>query len=147
MPLIGVFLRFSPSDDHTLIGHSVSDEAAFKGQKVMFVELVAYVLHTPETDEEQRWQEQEYYRKFRQLAVAIVKNHHGRPHWAKNETVVFQEARNDDAAYRARLHQFHCFVHRFDPANRLGNEFTAAVGLTPTQSEREKLGDCALPPE
>jgi hypothetical protein len=74
-----------------------------------------------------------------------VKHHHGRPHWAKNDTAVFQEARKDDAAYGERLHQFHCFVHKFDPSNRMGNEFTVQVGLTPSQSEREKLNDCVLP--
>ena len=73
-----------------------------------------------------------------------MKNHHGRPHWAKNDTAVFQEERDDDAAYRERLDQFHCYVHRYDPNNRFGNDFTAQVGLTPTQSEREKLGDCGL---
>ncbi|MCU1279377.1 MAG: FAD-dependent oxidoreductase, partial [bacterium] len=145
MPLIGAFLRFSPLEDHTLIGHSVTDGAAFKDQKVMFLELVVYILHAPEEPHEAWKQEHEYYAKYRELALELVKYHHGRPHWAKNETPLFVEARNDDAAYRERLHQFHCFVHRFDPDNRFGNAFTAQVGLTPTQSEREKLGDCALP--
>jgi D-arabinono-1,4-lactone oxidase/FAD binding domain-containing protein len=147
MPLIGAFLRFSPIDDHTLIGHSVTDGAAFKDQKVMFLELVVYILHTPEDAREAYKQEHQYYGLYRELALQIVKYHHGRPHWAKNETPLFQEARNDDAAYRDRLHQFHCFVHHFDPNNRFGNDFTAEVGLTPTQSEREQLTDCLLPPE
>jgi hypothetical protein len=145
MPLIGAFLRFSPVDDHTLVGHSVTDDAAFKGQKVMFLELVVYVLHTPEDKQEAWAQEHHYYGLYRELALQLVKYHHGRPHWAKNETALFQEARNDDAAYRARLHQFQCFVHHYDPANRFGNAFTAEVGLTPSQSEREHLDDCVLP--
>ncbi len=144
MPLIGAFLRFSPEDDHTLIGHSVTDEAAFKGQKVMFLEFVVYVLHTPANDREALKQEHDYYSLYRELALEIVKYHHGRPHWAKNDTQVFQEAHNDDAAYRDRLKQFQCFVHHYDPNNRFGNDFTAEVGLTPTQSEREKLGDCGI---
>ena len=145
MPLIGAFLRFSPVDDHTLVGHSVTDDAAFKDQKVMFLEFVVYVLHTPETAAEAAEQEHHYYGLYRELALELVKYHHGRPHWAKNETLLFQEARNDDAAYRARLHQFQCFVNHYDPDNRFGNAFTAEVGLTPSQSEREKLGDCVLP--
>jgi len=145
MPLIGAFLRFSPVDDHTLVGHSVTDEAAFKDQKVMFLEFVVYVLHTPEDKQEAWRQEHHYYGLYRDLALQIVKYHHGRPHWAKNETPLFQEARNDDAAYRARLHQFQCFVHHYDPNNRFGNAFTAEVGLTPSQSEREHLDDCVLP--
>jgi hypothetical protein len=147
MPLIGAFLRFSPLDDHTLVGHSVTDGAAFKDQKVMFLEFVVYILHTPEEKREAWKQEHDYYAKYRELALELVRHHHGRPHWGKNETVVFQEAHDDDAAYRERLHQFHCFVHRYDPNNHFGNAFTAEVGLTPTQSEREKLGDCALPAE
>jgi hypothetical protein len=147
MPLIGAFLRFSPVDDHTLIGHSVTDKAAFRDQKVMFLEFVVYVLHTPEEPREAWRQEHLYYALYRELALQLVKYHHGRPHWGKNETPLFIEARVDDAAYRERLHQFHCFVHRYDPDNRFGNAFTAEVGLTPTQSEREKLGDCALPVE
>lgn len=145
MPLIGAFLRFSPEDDHTLIGHSVTDDAAFKGQKVMFLEFVVYVLHTP-ADKEEAWrQEHHYYSLYRQLALQLVKYHHGRPHWAKNETPLFQEVRNDDAAYRGRLHQFQCFVSHYDPNNRFGNTFSAAVGLTPSQSEREHLDDCVMP--
>jgi hypothetical protein len=145
MPLIGAFLRFSPVEDHTLVGHSVTDGAAFKDQKVMFLEFVVYILHTPEEPQEAWRQEHKYYALYRELALELVKYHHGRPHWAKNETAIFQEARKDDAAYRERLHQFHCFVHRYDPNNRFGNTFSAEVGLTPTQSEREKLSDCALP--
>lgn len=145
MPLIGAFLRFSPIDDHTLIGHSVTDDAAFKGQKVMFLEFVVYVLHTAANEREAKQQEHDYYSLYRELALELVKYHHGRPHWAKNDTPLFQEARKDDAAYRARLAQFQCFVKKFDPENRFGNDFSAEVGLTPTQSEREKLGDCGIP--
>jgi len=144
MPLIGAFLRFSPENEYTLVGHSTTDAAAFKGQKVMFLEFVVYVLHTPENAREAYEQDHNYYQLYRELALEIVKNHHGRPHWAKNDTAVFQEARRDDAAYRERLDQFHCYVNRYDPSNRFGNDFTAQVGLTPTQSEREKLGDCGL---
>ncbi len=149
MPLIGAFLRFSPTDDHTLIGHSVSDDGAFKDQKVMFLEFVVYVLHTPGKDEtaEKAWQDDHYYRLYRDLALEIVKYHHGRPHWAKNETAVFQEAYKDDALYQGRLRQFQCFVHRYDPNNRFGNAFSAEVGLTPSQSDLEKLGDCSVPDE
>jgi hypothetical protein len=147
MPLIGAFLRFSPIDDHTLIGHSVTDDAAYKGQKVMFLEMVVYVLHAPENPVEAYRQERDYYSKYRELARLLVQYHHGRPHWAKNETSLFQEVQQDDPAYRARLHQFQCFVHRFDPDNRFGNDFTAAVGLTPSQSQIEQLTDCVLPEE
>ncbi|HEY2747914.1 MAG TPA: FAD-binding protein [Polyangia bacterium] len=147
MPLIGAFLRFSPENQDTLIGHSVSDEGAFKGQKVMFLEFVVYVLHTPADQREALKQERDYYSLYRELALELVKYHHGRPHWAKNDTQLFQEARNDDAAYRDRLSQFQCFVHHYDPNNRFGNDFSAEVGLTPTQAESEKLGDCGIPAE
>jgi hypothetical protein len=138
MPLIGAFLRFSPVNGDTLIGHSTTDEGAFKGQKVMFLEFVVYVLHTPEDPREAWKQKKGYYDLYRELALEIVRDFHGRPHWAKNETAVFQEVRKDDAAYRERLGEFQCFVGKYDPANRFGNAFTAAVGLTPTQSEREE---------
>jgi len=138
MPLIGAFLRFSPVNGDTLIGHSTTDEAGFKGQKVMFLEFVVYVLHTPEDAGEAARQKRDYYDLYRELALLIVKHHKGRPHWAKNETAVFQEVRKDDAAYRERLREFQCFVGKYDPENRFGNAFTAAVGLTPTQKEREE---------
>jgi hypothetical protein len=145
MPLVGVFLRFSPNDDHTLIGHSVTDDGAFKGQKVMFLEFVVYVLHTPENAREAAQQQRDYYSPYLELARQIVQHHHGRPHWAKNDTSLFQEVRRDDAAYAARLHQFQCFVHHFDPSNRFGNDFSAQVGLTPTQSELDQMSDCVIP--
>jgi hypothetical protein len=141
MPLIGAFLRFSPVDDHTLIGHSVTDNEAFKNQKVMFLEFVVYVLHEPETAEEKWKQEHEYYAKYRELAMQIVEHHHGRPHWAKNETPVFEKHLAVDAAYNDRLRRFQCWVHRYDPENRFGNAFTSRVGLTPRQSTR--YDECA----
>jgi FAD binding domain/D-arabinono-1,4-lactone oxidase len=133
MPLIGVFLRFSRPDDNTLVGHSVADDEAFKQQKVMFLEFVVYVLHEPETPEERAQQERDYYAKYRELAMQIVEHHHGRPHWGKNQIPLFVRHREVDAAYRARLHKFHCWVHELDPQNRFGNDFTARVGLTPAQ--------------
>ena len=140
MPMIGVFLRFSPVDDSTWIGHSVTDDAAFKGQKVMFLEFVVYVLHEPETDEEQAQQEKEYYGKYRELAKQIVEHHHGRPHWAKNDTPVFETHRDLDTAYQERLRKFQCWVHKYDPDNRFANGFTSRVGLTPRQSTN--YGEC-----
>jgi hypothetical protein len=140
MPLIGVFLRFSPIDESTLVGHSVTDDKAFKGEKVMFLEFVVYVLHEPETDRERAYQEREYYRKYRELALQIVEHHHGRPHWAKNETPVFEKHRDLDAAYGERLRKFQCWVHKYDPENRFANGFTSRVGLTPRQSTN--YADC-----
>ncbi|HEY1585490.1 MAG TPA: D-arabinono-1,4-lactone oxidase, partial [Polyangia bacterium] len=97
---------------------------------------------TPEDPREQSKQAK-YYAAYRELALQLVKYHHGRPHWGKNDTPVFVEAHNDDEAYRARLHQFQCFVRRYDPENRFGNAFTAEVGLTPSQNER--FDDCVMP--
>jgi len=146
MPLIGAFLRFSPENEATLVGHSVTDGAAWKGQKVMFLEFVVYVLHRGEDESERQKQAREYYDLYRELALSIVKHHHGRPHWGKNETALFQEAKKDDAGVAARLKQFHCFVQAYDPKNRFGNTFTAATGLTPAQGEREGLkASCVLP--
>ena len=148
MPLIGVFLRFSPVDDHTLVGHSVTDRAAFAGQKVMFVEFVVYVLHTPEDGRERWWQEHKYYSKYRALAMALVQDFHGRPHWAKNQTPVFVLHKNVDAAYRDRLHRFHCWVRHYDPHDRFANDFTRKVGLTPPEATAAQTwSDCATPPD
>ncbi len=142
MPLIGAFLRFSPSDDSTLIAHSVTDDAAFKGQKVMFLEFVAYVLHQGETPEERAHQEQHYYKLYRDLGLQIVQNHHGRPHWGKNQLPLFQLHKEIDPAYAARLKKFHCWVRELDPDNRFANEFSRTIDLTPpgARSESEPSG-------
>ncbi|MDB4966389.1 MAG: FAD-dependent oxidoreductase [Myxococcales bacterium] len=141
MPLIGAFLRFSPVDGTTLIGHSVTDEQAFKGEKVMFLEFVVYVLHEPETERERAQQERDYYGKYRELAMQLVEYHHGRPHWAKNQTELFAKHREVDLAYAERLKKFQCWVHKYDPDNRFANAFTSRVGLTPRQST--SYADCA----
>ena len=148
MPLIGLFLRFSPENAATLVGHSTTDDGAWKGQKVMFLEFVVYVLHQGETEWERQKQAREYYDLYRELALLMVEHHHGRPHWAKNETALFQEAKKDDAGVKERLRQFGCFVVAYDPKNRFGNVFTAETGLTPTQGEREAMKGgkgCELP--
>lgn len=145
MPLIGAFLRFSPVDDSTLIAHSVTDDGWFKGQKVMFLEFVVYVLHEPESDEERQKQESDYYAKYRQLAIDLVEKFHGRPHWAKNQVPVFQVHKEEDKLYQARLKEFHCFVRQNDPDGRFSNEFTDTVGLTAprsTHATEEKVEDC-----
>lgn len=145
MPLIGAFLRFSPVEDHTLIGHSVTDEGAWKNQKVMFLEFVVYVLHTPAPDDkrEQSWQEHHYYGKYRELALQLIEHDHARPHWGKNQTPLFVLHKEVDTAYAARLHEFHCWVRKLDPDNRFANDFTRKVGLTPPQaSTPTKWDDC-----
>ena len=145
MPLIGVFLRFSPVDRSTLVAHSVSDAGWFKNQKVMFLEFVVYVLHEPETAEEREQQERDYYAKYRQLAIDLVQKHHARPHWGKNQIPVFQVHKEEDRLYQARLREFHCWVRKADPEDRFGNEFTRIVGLTAPARQRpddETLEDC-----
>jgi FAD binding domain-containing protein/D-arabinono-1,4-lactone oxidase len=146
MPLIGAFLRFSPVDESTLIGHSTTDRGWFRGEKVMFLEFVVYVLHEPEDDEERAKQESDYYAKYRQLAADLVQKFHGRPHWAKNQVPVFKIHKEEDKLYAARLKEFHCFVRAADPDNRFGNDFTDAVGLTAprraTGGSEERVEDC-----
>jgi hypothetical protein len=131
MPLIGLFLRFSPVDDNTLIGHSVTDDRAFKDQKVMFLEFVVYVLQPGENEEEWQRQESEYYKKYRDLALQLVQYHHGRPHWGKNQVPVFQLHKELDERYRQRLQEFHCWVREYDPEQRFANQFSRTVDLTP----------------
>jgi hypothetical protein len=131
MPLIGAFLRFSPVDDSTLVAHSVTDDAAFKGQKVMFLEFVVYVLHQGETAQERAHQEKHYYKLYRDLGLQLIQYHHGRPHWGKNQIPLFQLHKEIDSQYAARLQKFHCWVRELDPDNRFANEFSRTVDLTP----------------
>lgn len=145
LPLIGAFLRFSPVDESTLIGHSVTDRGWFAGDKVMFLEFVVYVLHEAEDEAERARQETEYYARYRQLAVDLVQKFHGRPHWAKNQVPVFKIHKEEDKLYAARLKEFHCFARAADPQNRFANDFSDAVGLTPpraTGGSEEKVEDC-----
>jgi FAD binding domain/D-arabinono-1,4-lactone oxidase len=134
MPLIGAFLRFSPVDDTTLVAHSVTDDAAFKGQKVMFLEFVVYVLHQGETEKERAQQEKHYYKLYRDLGLQMVQYHHGRPHWGKNQIPLFQLHKEVDSQYAARLRKFHCWVRELDPDNRFANEFSRTVDLTPPRA-------------
>jgi hypothetical protein len=88
-------------------------------------------LHQGETAEERARQEKHYYKLYRDLGLQIIQNHHGRPHWGKNQLPLFQLHKEIDSAYAARLKKFHCWVRDFDPDNRFANEFSRTIDLTP----------------
>jgi FAD/FMN-containing dehydrogenase len=126
MPLTGVFLRFSRADAATLIGHATADDAEFPpGAGVMFVELVAHrpdgAIATP-TDP--------YFAPYWAATLALIEDHHGRAHWAKNQRDLFVTQRQVDPAFAVRVDQFRALVSPFDPTHRFADDFTDAVGLS-----------------
>lgn len=126
LPLIGVFLRFSPREDSTLIGHSVSDEGAFKDGGVMFLEFVAYVpKDKPPTAAEP------YYLPYRELARRLLDApFYGRAHWGKNEADLFVVQRERNPLYKARLEKFRAIAKQLDPTGAFTNAFSKRVGLS-----------------
>jgi FAD/FMN-containing dehydrogenase len=128
LPLLGVFIRFAPVEDETLVAHTVAAGDFKAGEPAMFFELPVYVptgISCANQDE--------YEQVYIDLAAMLVQQFGGRPHWAKNrrETFLLPEI---CARYGDHLTRFADVVRRVDPRGRFANQFGVDLGLTWPQS-------------
>lgn len=123
LPLVGVFLRFAPSEDATLLAHTVSDGEFKKGEPVMFIEMPVYLPHG--FTKEQRAQ---YDRPFEDIVKMLITNFNARPHWGKNRDWAFVLAR-DLKSYGQKFNEFREIVSELDPSGTFMNDWGRRVGL------------------
>ncbi|MDA8791722.1 FAD-binding protein [Bacteriovoracaceae bacterium] len=126
LPLVGVFIRFAPIDDATLIGHTSSLEKGpwQKGKIAAFFEMPVYI---PLGFSKKKFDQ--YEKKYRDFANMLIKNFHGRPHWGKNKTWTFEKVK-DQGTYQTNLEQFKKIAKKFDPNKIFTNKFSSEIGLT-----------------
>jgi hypothetical protein len=124
LPLVGVFIRFAPSDDRTLLAHTVSDNKDWiKGEPAVFFEMPVYVpvgLSKEQFDQ--------YEKQFNEFTAMLVKNFSGRPHWGKNRQWAFDLTVQMNA-YGDNLDQFKAVMQKLDPNEIFSNEFAHSLKL------------------
>ncbi len=123
LPLIGLFLRFSPKDGSSLLGHGSAHDDP---DGVMFVEFVVFVRekHKPDPNDAS------YYGRYWQLARELVDRFDGRLHWGKNAQDLFEYQKDHSPAFKLRLDAFRKVADQLDPSGRFANDFSKRVGLT-----------------
>lgn len=126
LPLVGVFIRFAPSESKTLIGHTHSDQNDWiDGEPAVFFEMPVYV---PVGFSKERFEQ--YEKQFVDFAKLLIKDYSGRPHWAKNRDWTLNYA-VEQGRYKNNLKSFYNVVNKFDPKgifrNKLSDELFSKI--------------------
>jgi hypothetical protein len=123
LPLIGVFLRFAPAEDGTLIAHTVKESPA-QGQPGMFFEIVVFLPKGMRCGDQARFE-----KVYDDLAVKLVSPPiNGRAHWGKNRRSLFQLQRRL-GTYGDNMKQFREVVKQLDPKGMFANQLGVDIGL------------------
>ncbi len=124
LPLVGVFIRFAPSESKTLIGHTYADGKDWKeGEPAVFFEMPVYV---PVGLTDNKFNQ--YESEFKEFASMLIKDFSGRPHWGKNRQWAFDLA-IESKRYENNLKQFKDVMNKYDPAGIFENRFSKSIGL------------------
>lgn len=123
LPLVGVFIRFAPAEDETLLAHSVSEGEFHSGETAAFIEMPVYVPTGLPVEMMKK-----YEKPFEEFARMLVEDFGGRPHWGKNKEWLFALQR-DKNKYGPRLERFQTVLDQYDPQRIFANSFGALVGL------------------
>ena len=129
VPLIGIFIRFSKSEDNTLMAYSGTGGPFEDGAFVAHIEMPIYVpVNLSQT------QFEDYMSPYEEAQKVLIEQFDGRGHWAKNQHSMdpwlfpFQNtmgAYDDDN----RLQRFSQKVGEFDPNGMFANSFAKAIGI------------------
>jgi FAD/FMN-containing dehydrogenase len=125
LPLVGVFIRFAPSEDATLLAHTTSLGEFKAGEPVVFIEMPVY-LPTAFPKE----MAADYDSKYEDFARLLIEKFSGRAHWGKNRdwTLAWQTERD---MYGPNFGRFRKVLGALDPGGLFQNEFSRKVGLSP----------------
>jgi FAD/FMN-containing dehydrogenase len=170
LPLTGVFIRFSPVDDSTLLTHAATassgDFFRSTSERAMYLDFVIPAPVMPEAMNLEKYeQERRYHEKAFSLAEQLLREDAGRPHFGKNpnwwvlnqpgycgkslfrvhrECSLHGECNNE---YLDRLKRFQRLIDVFDPEGRFENEFALEAGLVRSRvAEQNELRQSAACP-
>ena len=119
LPLVGVFIRFAPSEDKTLLAHTTSDGSDWReGEPAVFFEMPVYL---PLGFSQQQFEQ--YERQFVEFAQILIEDFSGRPHWGKNRAWTFDLAVKENS-YGANLERFKAVMNKYDPKGVFSNKFS-----------------------
>jgi len=124
LPLVGVFIRFAPSEDASLLAHTTALGDFKKGEPVVFIEMPVY-LPTAFPKE----MATDYDAKYEDFARLMIERFSGRAHWGKNRDWVF-ELQRERGTFGANLERFRKVMRALDPQGVFQNEFARQAGLS-----------------
>ncbi len=122
-PLNGVFIRFAPSEDASLLSH-VTAQGPFKAGEA--TAIIEFTVYRPKDFPSKL--EKIYFQPFRDLVVKLMQVHHARAHWGKNEDWIFK-FESDLGLYGNRLDRFSQIVHQLDPKGVFSNSLSRSIGF------------------
>jgi FAD/FMN-containing dehydrogenase len=140
LPLIGIFLRFAPAEDTTLIAHTVAlPGSTTVGEPGMFFEMPVLLPENMKCSDRDQ-----YEALFSSFIDNLIINYGARAHWGKNRGSTFQLERKL-AVYGFNLTRFRNVVKRIDPTGMFANQYGVDLGLrwpasTPIPSNTEDRG-------
>jgi hypothetical protein len=124
LPLVGVFIRFSPSEDKALLAHTTTHDSFVDGEPVVFFEMPVYI--PVGFTQAQRDKIENIYVGYTKL---LVDNFEGRPHWGKNRDWAFPYELKQKA-FGDKLAQYQSVVQELDPQGVFSNPFGKNFGLS-----------------
>jgi FAD/FMN-containing dehydrogenase len=125
LPLVGVFIRFAPSEDQTLLAHTVSDQNDWiKNEPAVFFEMPVYV---PVGMDHKTFDQ--YEKQYVDFAKLMIEQYSGRPHWGKNRQWAFDLAIKAQR-YGNNINEFQSVINQLDPHGTFSNEFGEKLGFT-----------------
>ena len=132
LPLVGIFLRFAPAEDATLLAHTVALGEFHKGEPAMFIEMPVYLptAFSPE-------QKAKYDHPYEEFARMLIEKFSARPHWGKNRDWLFKFAQDHDS-YGVNLAEFRQTVKKLDPTGMFMNDWGKYVGFATPATDRQK---------
>jgi L-gulonolactone oxidase len=123
LPLVGVFIRFAPAEEATLLAHTVARGEFKAGEPAVFIEMPVYLptAFPPEMAAA-------YDRKYEDFARLLIEKFSGRAHWGKNRDWVFG-LQTERGLYGENLERFRKVQLELDPHGVFSNDFTLQAGL------------------
>lgn len=124
LPLVGVFIRFAPAEDETLIAHTVANGTEWKkGETAVFFEMPVYV---PVGFSQEQFKA--YEKQFEEFTSMLITQFSGRPHWGKNRQWAFDLAMKQNS-YGSQFREFKSVMNELDPEQTFINDFGKKLGL------------------
>lgn len=123
LPLIGLFLRFAPSDDLALLAHTTSLGAFKKGEPVLFIEFP-----TPSPVGFSTRMTNAINAIYENLATMLMLDFDARPHWGKNKNFVY-DLQNQLQVYGDNFKRFQKVKDKFDPSGMFMTPFGINAGF------------------
>jgi hypothetical protein len=123
LPLVGVFIRYAPSEDKTLIAHTASGGNFKKGEPVVFIEIPTYL---PVGFEGKRYKD--YHQPYKDFAKFLIEDFNGRAHWGKNREWAFLLQKKINA-YDNNFLKFQDVVNKMDPNRIFSNKLSTSLGI------------------